>query len=225
MPFGLKNATSTLSRTMANIFKKWTNQFVKVFVDNVNIHSGTWNEHLCHIRPVFQKLKTVNLKLNPNKCCFGSKSITFLGHIVDYIGFQHDPRKITTIQNFPTPNTARNVRAFLALIGYYRRFIIGYAKIAKPLFALTKKECNFFWIPICKTTFIALKRRLVETHVLVRPDFNKPFILDVDWSIKRCWSYFVTKIWKVGASHCLCQQGLISNPALLTRSQVPISGM
>jgi hypothetical protein len=75
---------------------------------------------------------------------------------------------------------ATNVKAFLGLIGYYRRFIIGYAKIAKPLFASTKKECKFLWTPICQTTFIALKRKLVEVLVLVRLDFNKPSILDVD---------------------------------------------
>jgi hypothetical protein len=66
-----------------------------------------------------------------------------------YCGFQLDPRKITTIQNFPTPNTITNVKAFLGLIGYYKRFIVGYVKIAKPLFTLTKKECKFLWTPIC----------------------------------------------------------------------------
>jgi hypothetical protein len=73
-----------------------------------------------------------------------------------------------------------NVRAFLGLTRYYRRFIVGYAKIAEPLFALTKKDCKFLWMPICQITFIALKRRLMETPSLVRPDFNKSFILDVD---------------------------------------------
>jgi hypothetical protein len=73
-----------------------------------------------------------------------------------------------------------NVKAFLGLMGYYKRFIARYAKIAKPLFALTKKKCKFLWMPICQTTCIALKRRLVEALVLVRPDFNTPFILDVD---------------------------------------------
>jgi hypothetical protein len=68
---------------------------------------------------------------------------------VDYVESQHDPRKITIVQNFPTPNTTTNVRAFLGLIGYYRKFIVGYAKIAKPLFTLTKKECKFLWTPIC----------------------------------------------------------------------------
>jgi len=68
---------------MADIFKEWTNHFVKLFVDDVNIHSRTWNEHLCHIQLVFQKFKKVNPKLNLSKCCFGSKSITFFGPIVD----------------------------------------------------------------------------------------------------------------------------------------------
>jgi hypothetical protein len=99
MPFGLENTTSTFSWTMANIFKEWTNRFVKVFVDDVNIHNGTRIEHLGHIKLVLQKLKGVTIKLNPSKCCFGSKSITFLGHVVDNIGLQYDPRKIATIQH------------------------------------------------------------------------------------------------------------------------------
>jgi hypothetical protein len=82
--------------------------------------------------------------------------------------------------NFPTPCIATNVKAFMGLTRYYRRFIIGYAKMAKPLFALTKKECKFLWTPICQIVFVTLKKRLVEAPILVRPDFNKPFILDVD---------------------------------------------
>jgi hypothetical protein len=97
----------------------------------------------------FSEMKKVNLKLNPNKCCFGSKNITFLGHIVDCVGSQPDPKKIAAIQNFPTPNTTTNVRAFMGLTRYYRRFIVGYGKMAEPLFALTKKKCKFFWMPIC----------------------------------------------------------------------------
>ncbi len=175
---------STFSRTMADIFKEWTNQFVKVFVDDVNVHSGTWDEHLGHIKLVLQKLKRVNLKLNPSKCCFDSKSITFLGHVVDNAGSQPDPRKIAIVQHFPTPKIATNVKAFLGLTRYYRKFIARYTKIVEPLFALTKKDCKFLWMPICHLTFIALKRRIVEALVLVKPDFNKPFILDFDWSIR-----------------------------------------
>jgi hypothetical protein len=122
--------------------------------------------------------------LNLNKCCFGSKSITFLGHVVDNVISQPDPRKIVVVQHFPTPKTTTNVRAFLGLTWYYKRFIAGYAKIVEPFFALTKKDCKFLWTPICHSTFIALKKRLVEAPILVKPNFNKSFILDVDWSIR-----------------------------------------
>jgi hypothetical protein len=141
-----------------------------MFVDDVNIHNGTWNEHLCHIQLVFQKLTEVNLKLDPDKCCFGSKSISFLGHIVDCTGSQPNPRKVLIVMKFPTPKATTNVKAFLGLIRYYKRFITEYAKIVKP--TLTKKECKFFWTPICQVVFVALK-------ILIRHVFNKPFILDV----------------------------------------------
>jgi hypothetical protein len=97
---------------------------------------------------VLQKLAKVNLKLNPGKCCFGFNSITFLGHVVDCTRSQLDPKKVTTITDFPTLKTVINVKAFMGLLGYYRRFIVGYAKIVKPLFALKKKDCKFVWTSI-----------------------------------------------------------------------------
>ncbi len=103
---------------------------------------------------------------------------------MDSAGSHLDPKKLITVQHFPTPKTAMNVKAFMRLTGYYRRFIARYAKITEPLFALTKKDYKFFWTPICQITFIALKRILMEVPILVRPNFNKPFILNVDWFIK-----------------------------------------
>jgi hypothetical protein len=103
---------------------------------------------------------------------------------VDIVGSQPNPKKITTIQHFLTPKTTTNVRAFLGLTRYYKRFIARYAKITEPLFSLIKKDCKFLWMPICHSTFIALKRRHVEAPILVIQEINKPFILDVDWSIK-----------------------------------------
>jgi hypothetical protein len=143
MSFGLKTTTSTFSRTMVDIFKKWNNWFLKVFVDDVNIHNGTWFEPLHHIWFVLQKLFEVNFKLNPSKCCFGFKSITFLGRVVDHHGSQLDPSKVVVFRDFPMPKTSTNVKAFLGLTCYYSRFIVGYVKVAKPLFSLTKKACRF----------------------------------------------------------------------------------
>jgi hypothetical protein len=102
---------------------------------------------------------------------FGVQNITFLGHVVSVEGFHLDPQKIVVVKNFPVPKTITNVRAFLGFIGYYRKFILRYAKIVEPLFGLTKKECKFVWTPICQRAFVTIKRFLVTYPVLTRPDF------------------------------------------------------
>jgi hypothetical protein len=171
MPFGLKNTTITSPRTMVEIFKDWRNKFLKVFVDGVNIHNLNWRDHLQHIWMVFHHLREVHIKLNPIKRCFGVQNIIFIGHVVNIEGFDLDPKKII-VKTFPTPKTITNVKTFLGLIGYYRKFILGYVKIVEPLFGLTKKECRFVWTPICQGAFVTLKKCFVTSLVLTRPDFS-----------------------------------------------------
>jgi hypothetical protein len=101
MPFGLKNATSTFTRTMSKTFKELRDKFFKVFVDYLNVHSENWQEHLQHLDVVFLKLREVNLKLNPSKCCFATKSITFLGHVVSDEGTKLEFNKIDVVLHFP----------------------------------------------------------------------------------------------------------------------------
>jgi len=101
MPFGLKNATSTFTRIMSEVFKELGSKFLKVFVDDLNVHSCSWDEHLQHLRMVLCTLRGVNLKLNPNKCSFAAKSITFLGHIVSGDGTTPDPSKVEAVLHFP----------------------------------------------------------------------------------------------------------------------------
>jgi len=184
MPFGLKNATSTFTRTMSEVFKDLGDRFFKVFVDDLNIHSKSWEDHLQHLEVVLSRLREVNLKLNPNKCCFAAKSIVFLGHVVNKEGAKPDPSKIDAVLRFPASKTVTNVRSFLGLTGYYRKYIRGYSRIASPLFELTKKDMAFVWDQNCHGAFDDLKRALVEAPILVRPDFKEPFCLDVDWSTK-----------------------------------------
>jgi len=145
MPFGLKNATNTFTRTMSTIFKELRDKFLKIFVDDLNIHSENWEKHLQHLDAVFFKLKEVNLKLNPSKCCFAAKSITFLGHVVSNEGAKLDPGKIDAVVHFPEPKTFTNIRSFLGLIGYYRNYVRGYSQLAAPLFELTKRDVVFVW--------------------------------------------------------------------------------
>jgi len=126
MPFGLKNATSTFTRTMSEVFKDLGSKFLKVFVDDLNVYSESWGEHLQHLNVVLSKLREVNLKLNPNKCCFAAKSITFLGHVVSKEATRPDPGKIEAVLHFLTPKTVTSVKSFLGLTGYYRKYIRGF---------------------------------------------------------------------------------------------------
>ncbi len=109
MSFRLKNAIGTFSKTMVKVFKDWTNQFLKVFVDDVNIHNQTWEEHLTHLEAIFTQLREVNLKLNPRKCSFGAQHIAFLGHVVTRQGSYPDPKKVQAIKDFLVPRLTTNV--------------------------------------------------------------------------------------------------------------------
>jgi len=180
MPFGLKNATSTFTRTMSEVFKDLGSNFLKVFVDDLNVHSESWEEHPQHLGVVLYKLREVNLKLNPNKCCFATKSITFLGHVVSEEGTKPDLSKIEVVLHFSQPKTVTNVRSFLGLTGYYRNYVQGYSRLATPLFELTKKDVNFVWDMGCQQAFQELKAALVDAPILTRPDFKRNFCLDVD---------------------------------------------
>jgi hypothetical protein len=184
MPFGLKNATSTFTTTMSLVFKELGGEFLKVFVDDLNVHSEVWEDHLRHLEAVLVKLREVNLNLNPGKCCFAARSIAFLGHVVSHEGTQPDPDKIDAVVHFPVPKTVTDVRSFLGLTGYYRNYVQGYARLAAPLFELTKKEVAVVWDLGCQSAFEALKGALVAVPVLIRLDFDKQFCLDVDWSPK-----------------------------------------
>jgi len=184
MPFGLKNATSTFTRTMSSVFKEMGDKFLKVFVDDLNIHNENWEDHLRHLGVVLSRLREVNLKLNPSKCCFATESIVFLGHVVSRAGTKPDPGKIDAVLCFLELKTVTNVRSFLGLTGYYRKYIREYSRLVNPLFELTKKDVPFVWNQDCQQAFDALKKALVEAPILVGPDFKKPLCLDVDWSTK-----------------------------------------
>jgi hypothetical protein len=149
-------------------------------VDDLNIHSVEWNDHLQHLDTVLSRLREVNLKLNPSKCCFAAGSIVFLGHVVSKEGTRPDPNKVDAVRKFPVLTTVTNVRSFLGLTRYYRKYIRGYSRMAGPLFELTKKDMVFAWNREHQSAFDELKRALVQAPVLVRPNFREPFCLDMD---------------------------------------------
>jgi hypothetical protein len=150
-------------------------KFLKVFVDDFNVHNESWEEHLQHLDVVFYTLKEVNLKLNPKKCCFATKGITFLGHLVNKEGTRLDPDKIEAVLHFPEPKTITNIRSFLGLIGYYWNYVQGYSRLATLIFELIKRDVDSIWDLGYRQAFQVLKATLVDAHVFIQLDFKRPF--------------------------------------------------
>ncbi|KAL4284928.1 hypothetical protein GQ457_16G014540 [Hibiscus cannabinus] len=181
MPFGLSNAPSTFQRLMNDIFRPYLRQFVLVFFDDILIYSSTWDAHVRHVQLVLQLLRTHHLVAKLSKCVFGQQSIGYLGHIISAQGVSVDPEKITSICQWPQPQTVKEVRSFLGLAGYYRRFIRNYATIASPLTDLLRKDA-FNMTSAAAQAFSSLKQLLSSTPVLRLPDFTQPFTVETDAS-------------------------------------------
>jgi hypothetical protein len=143
MPFGLTNALATFQRLMDSLFSKLIGKNVVVYLDNLNIYSKTFDEHLDHLQEVFNILRKAGLKLKPQKCVFAQPNLKFLGYVVGETGISTDPAKIEVVRTFPVPRNLRQLRGFLGLASYYRRFIEGFTKIAAPLNELLKKKVRY----------------------------------------------------------------------------------
>ena len=135
MPYGLNNAGQSLQALMNQVLRGLTWKHCLVYVDDVIIWSKDFESHLQHLDLVFQRLRMANLTLRHNKCEFAKQDILYLGHFISREGIKVDPSKIETVKSFPTPQNQYDVRSFLGLSGYYRKYVKGYAKIATPLTA------------------------------------------------------------------------------------------
>ena len=144
MPFGLTNAPAAFMDLMNRIFRPYLDQFVIVFIDNILIYSGSGEEHVEHLRIVLQTLREHRLYAKLSKCQFWHDSVAFLGHIVSAEGVSVDPQKVEAILNWKPPMSVTEIRSFLGLAGYYRKFVEGFLKIAAPLTRLTRKEDRFY---------------------------------------------------------------------------------
>ena len=132
VPFGLKNAPAHFSKIMYQILGD-LNQFVKIYLDDITIHSSSFKEHLQHLNIVIMRLRQANIKLNHSKCTWCSKRIKILGHIISAEGIAMDPAKISAIENMLPPKTVKQLQVFLGMANYYRKLIFNFAKIIKPL--------------------------------------------------------------------------------------------
>lgn len=178
MPFGLTNAPATFARMMNKIFLDYQN-FVVVFFDDIMIFSKSEHEHKEHLKVVFDLLRENHLYANPEKSAFFQTEIEYLGHIVSADGISVDPKKVQTINDWPIPKTVHEVRSFLGLSGFYRKFVKNFSCIALPLTLLTRKKVTFRWGTSQQKAFDLLKYLLTHAPVLQLPDFNQPFFLVV----------------------------------------------
>ncbi|CAM8908644.1 unnamed protein product [Rhodiola kirilowii] len=181
MPFGLTNAPCTFQGLMNHVFQSIARKFLLVFFDDILVYSSNWEDHLQHLELVFSILRQQQLYLKPSKCTFGATVIDYLGHFISAEGVRTDPSKIKAVEQWPIPTTQKQLRSFLGLTNYYRRFIRNYSLIARPLTNLLKRE-GFLWGPEATQAFIDLKTALSSAPVLALPDFEKVFVVETDAS-------------------------------------------
>ncbi|XP_064398966.1 uncharacterized protein LOC135345475 [Halichondria panicea] len=188
MPFGLRNAPAVFQRLMQQVLAGLNPEegvpFASVYIDDILIFSQSFNDHLQHLEAVIDRVASAGLRLKPSKCKFIRQTVEYLGHVLTPMGICPNPEKVRAVQQFPRPTSVKEVRQFLGLASYYRRFVKGFADIAQPLHALTKANCRYDWTADCQTSFDSLKSRMLMSPVLAFPDFSLPFTLETDASIK-----------------------------------------
>jgi len=180
MPFGLTNAPAYFVNLMNRVFRRMLNKFVVVFVDDILVYSKTEEEHRVHLRRVLETLRKHQLKAKFSKCHFWRSEVRFLGHVVSAQGISVDPAKVAAVQDWRRPRNATDIRSFLGLAGYYRKFIQNFSSIAAPLTALTRKDVNFVWDAKCEGAFVKLKECLTSAPVLVLPEGSEGFTVYTD---------------------------------------------
>jgi hypothetical protein len=182
MSFGLTNAPAYFMYLMNSVFMPELDKFMVVFIDDILVYSKSKEEHAGHLHVVLQRLREHRLYAKLSKCDFWLKEIKFLGHTISQAGIAVDPDKVQEVMNWKPPTTVRQIRSFLGLAGYYRRFIPDFSRIAKPMTEVLKKGAKFVWGQKCEDAFHSLRQHLTTTPVLAQSDNNKPFDVYCDAS-------------------------------------------
>jgi hypothetical protein len=181
MPFGLSNAPATFQSLMNDIFSDHLRKFILVFFDDILVYSQTMEEHLQHLHIALSLLRQHQLAAKMRKCVFGVSHVEYLDHVISAEGVSTDPVKISAIADWETPQSVTQLRSFLGLAGYYRRFIKHFGIICRPLHDLLKKG-NFHWTEIHDIACKTLQQALISAPVLALPNFKESFTLETDAS-------------------------------------------
>lgn len=182
LPFGLCNAPATFMRMMHDIFHDYLDSFVIIYLDDILVYSRTPEEHLRHVRLVLERLRAAKLFAKKEKCTFAAAEVEFLGHVVSQDGIKMDGAKVKAIVDWPQPMTVTDLRSFLGLANFYRRYIRDFSAIAAPLTELLKKGTLFCWNASHQDAFDNLKNAISSAPVLIPPHPDKPFVVITDAS-------------------------------------------
>lgn len=182
MPFGLTNSPATFQRLADAIFGPELYPYVVVFLDDILVCTPTFELHGEMLKEVFRRLRASGLRINPEKCEFGCNEVKYLGYLINSNGMSVDPDKVSSVTSIPPPTNVRQLRSFLGMAGWYRRFIKNFSSVVSPLTSLLKRKAKWIWSEDQETSFNALKSALTQAPILARPDFDKPFQLQTDAS-------------------------------------------
>ncbi|GBG86128.1 hypothetical protein CBR_g41031 [Chara braunii] len=182
MPFGLTKAPATFQRCMNDLFRPWLDRFVVVYLDDILMFSKTLEEHEGHLRQILSKFRESNFKINPKKCEWAKTQVLYLGYVLDGDGIRPEDSKIASFRDWPTPKTLTELRSFLGLANYYRKFVRNFSTIVAPLRRLLKKETIWKWDQDCTSAFKKLKKALIEYPVLEVVDPSLLFVVTTNAS-------------------------------------------
>lgn len=181
MPFGLTNASATFQSLMNEVFRTYLRKFVLVFFDDILIYIQSYKQHQAHLQAVYKLLRSHQLVAKESKCVFCDDRVEYLGHVISKDGVATDPEKLQAIKNWPLPQNIKQLRGFLGLTGYYRKFVRGYDTICRRLTRLLKKDA-VGRDQEATVAFEALKKEMMNPPVLALPDLSKIFIVETDAS-------------------------------------------
>jgi hypothetical protein len=182
MSFGLTGAPTMFQGAMNKTLSYLLRKCVLVLFDDILVYSHTWEDHLLHIELVLQLLVQDCWQVKLSKCPFGRQEISYLGHIISQAGVATDPSKVAVVYSWPAPKTCKELRGFLGLASYYRKFVKNFGILAKPLTNLLKKHTVFVWTEVHNSAFQAIKQALSSAPVLALPNFHRSFAIETDAS-------------------------------------------
>ena len=182
LPFGFASSPAIFQRMVDMLLggMKWV--FAIGYIDGIIVYSGTWVEHLSHLRQVFEALRKAKLDLHPGQCAFGAQEVKYFGHLVTRDGIRACSSKVRAIVEMPKPTSAKEVKRFMGKCQYYRKFIPNFSQVAAPLFKAQAARCDFVWTDACDLAWTRLREALISDAILVHPDYTRDFLLDCDGS-------------------------------------------